>query len=101
TVVVNKIRDIYIPNAFSPNNDGTNDEYLGAGVMEGATAFSLTIWNRWGELVFQTSDPFEGWNGRKHNTGSEVPAGVYMVLVTFNGPRGEPFELQGVATVVR
>ncbi|MCB0580292.1 MAG: PKD domain-containing protein [Phaeodactylibacter sp.] len=91
----------FLPNAFTPNNDGTNDEYLGAGVMEGATAFSLTIWNRWGELVFQTSDPFEGWNGRKHNTGSEVPAGVYMVLVTFNGPRGEPFELQGVATVVR
>jgi len=91
----------YIPNAFTPNNDGLNDEYVGAGLMEGASDFKLTIWNRWGELVFETNDPFEGWNGRKHNTGKEVPSGVYMVLATFNGPRGEPFEIKGMATVVR
>ena len=91
----------YLPNAFTPNNDGSNDIYVGNGVMEGASNFNLSIWNRWGELVFETSDPFEGWNGRKHNTGREAPAGVYMVLVTYNGPRGEPYELRGVATVVR
>ena len=91
----------FLPNAFTPNNDGSNDEYVGAGIMEGASNFNLSVWNRWGELVFETSDPFLGWNGRKHNTGKEAPSGVYMVLVTFNGPRGEPFEIKGVATVVR
>ena len=91
----------HIPNAFTPNSDGSNDEYVGAGLMEGASNFTLSIWNRWGEQVFETNDPFSGWNGRKHNTGKEVPAGVYMVLVTFKGPRGEPFEIKGVATVIR
>ena len=91
----------YLPNAFTPNNDGSNDEYVGTGIMEGASNFKLSIWNRWGEQVFETSDPFSGWNGRKHNTGKEVPSGVYMVLATFNGPRGEPYELKGVATVIR
>lgn len=91
----------FLPNAFTPNSDGANDLYFGAGIMEGAVNFKLTIWNRWGEMVFETNDPFEGWNGRKNNTGQDVPAGVYMVLATFNGPRGEPFEIRGVATVVR
>ena len=91
----------HLPNAFTPNDDGINDQYLGIGIMDGATNFSMTIWNRWGEAIFETSDPFEGWNGRKYNTGQPAPNGVYAVLVTFNGPRGEPFEIKGIATVVR
>ncbi len=91
----------FLPNAFTPNNDGSNDEYLGKGVMEGANNFNMSIFNRWGEAVFETTDPQEGWNGRKHNTGQPAPNGVYMVLVTFSGPRGEQYELKGVATLVR
>jgi gliding motility-associated-like protein len=91
----------FLPNAFTPNDDGSNDIYVGAGVMAGARNFSMTIWNRWGEQIFESDDPFKGWNGRKHNTGEPVPSGVYPVLVTFLGPRGEPFEIKGIATVVR
>ena len=91
----------YLPNAFTPNEDGVNDKYFGVGVMEGATNFNLSIWNRWGEMVFETNDPSEGWNGLKNNTGAQVPSGVYMVLATFTGPRGERYEVKGVATVVR
>ena len=91
----------FIPNAFTPNNDSVNDEYLGVGIMEGATNFRMTIWNRWGELVFEATDPDEGWNGRKNNVGRDSPAGVYVVLVQFNGPRGELFELKGFATLIR
>jgi gliding motility-associated-like protein len=91
----------FLPNAFTPNQDGKNEEYRGNGVVEGITNFQMNIWNRWGELIFETDDPFEGWNGRKFNTGKVVPNGVYMVLVTFTGPRGEPYELKSVATLVR
>ena len=91
----------FLPNAFTPNHDGTNEVFRGAGVIDGATNFELSIWNRWGEMVFETNDPLEGWNGLKFNTGSPAPNGVYMVLVTFTGPRGEPFEYKGVATLVR
>ncbi len=91
----------HMPNAFTPNGDGLNDEYKGTGIMEGAQNFSMTIWNRWGEMIFETNNPNQGWNGKKFNTGQDAPAGVYVVLVRFNGPRGEPFEVKTFATVVR
>ena len=61
--------DIILPNAFTPNEDSTNDTYRGDGILQGAKNFSMTIWSRWGELLFETSDPEEGWNGRKFNSG--------------------------------
>ncbi len=91
----------HMPNAFTPNGDGLNDGFLGKGFLEGATNFNMTIWNRWGELVFETKDPAEEWNGRAQNTGGTSPAGVYVYLVTFTGPRGEPFEFRGFATLVK
>lgn len=91
----------HLPNAFTPNGDGLNDEYKGVGIMKGAQNFSMTIWNRWGEMIFETNNPDQGWNGRKFNTGAEAPNGVYVVYVRFFGPRGEPFEMKAFATVVR
>ncbi len=91
----------FLPNAFTPNGDGLNDTYLGKGLMVGATNFQMTIWNRWGELIFETNNPEDGWNGRKFNTGQESPNGVYVVVVTFRGPRNEPFEFKTFATLIR
>ncbi len=97
--VIPEIR-YFLPNAFTPNNDSTNDTFRGKGVMGGATDFVLTIWNRWGEQIFQTNDPEEGWNGRKNNTGKLSQNGVYLYIVKFNGPRGEPYEYKGTVTLV-
>ncbi len=47
----------YMPNAFTPNADGNNDTFLGKGFLEGVDDFSMRIWNRWGELVFETTRP--------------------------------------------
>lgn len=91
----------HLPNAFTPNGDGLNDAYLGVGLLDGATNFSMSIWNRWGEMIFETSNPDEGWNGRKFNSGAESPNGVYVVVVTFRGPRGEEFEFKTFATLIR
>ncbi|MFN0016161.1 MAG: PKD domain-containing protein [Saprospiraceae bacterium] len=90
----------FMPNAFTPNSDGQNDGFLGKGYLEGVTNFSMTIWNRWGEMVFETTDPTESWNGRKRNTGAMSPDGVYVYLVTFIGPRGQRQEYKGFATLV-
>ncbi len=70
----------YIPNAFSPNNDGINDSFSGKGYVNNLKTFTLNIWNRWGELVFFTSNPFFKWNGTIQNTGRICPPGIY----TFN-----------------
>jgi len=91
----------FLPNAFTPNADGLNDTYFGKGFLIGISSFNLSIWNRWGEKVFETTDPNEGWNGRYQNSGQEAPNDSYLVLVRFTGPRGQPFEFKGSATIVR
>lgn len=91
----------FLPNAFTPNGDGDNDFYRGNGIMEGAQDFNFAIWNRYGEKLFETSDPFEGWNGRKNNSGQLMDNGVYIAVVSFKGPRGKRFELRSYATLIR
>lgn len=91
----------YLPNAFTPNDDGKNDGYRGVGELFAITNFQMQIWSRWGELMFETTDPTEAWNGRKNNTGTMAANGVYVSYVTLTGPRGEKYEYKGFATVVR
>jgi gliding motility-associated-like protein len=72
--------ETYAPNAFHPNDDGLNDyfEIFGA-PCEGEN--SLRIFNRWGELVFETDQPYrEFWDGRLAN-GVDAPAGVYTYVI--------------------
>ncbi len=91
----------FLPNAFTPNNDGVNDSFQGQGMMAGIQNFRLQIWNRWGELIFETSDPGKGWNGKKTNSGRLLPTGVYLCVVSFTGPRGKAFHIKSLATLVR
>ncbi|MEM0993631.1 MAG: PKD domain-containing protein [Bacteroidota bacterium] len=91
----------FLPNAFTPNNDNFNEGYRGTGILTGVTNFNLTIWNRWGELVFETDDPEASWNGTKLNEGKQSPNGVYVCLVKFRGPRGQRFEYKSFATLIR
>lgn len=64
---------LYVPNSFTPNNDDYNNVFqpiLTQGYKKGTYVFS--IYNRWGELVFETSDPNVGWNGSVFNLGTEM-----------------------------
>lgn len=90
----------FLPNAFSPNADGTNDFFRGQGVMEGARDFNFQIWNRYGEKIFETNDPYESWNGRKFNTGELAPSGVYLVVVSYIEPRGQTIKINAYATLI-
>jgi gliding motility-associated-like protein len=90
----------YMPNAFTPNGDAKNEGFQGKGFLFGATNFRMSIWNRWGEMVYETSNPDDAWDGREQKTGKMSPAGVYVYLVSFRGPRGEPFEFKGFATLI-
>lgn len=91
----------FMPNAFTPNEDGLNDTYEGVGRMELARNFSLSIWNRWGEQVFYSEDPGRGWNGRLDNDGPMLPGGVYVYLVTYEVPRQGPVQQKGQFMMVR
>lgn len=91
----------FIPNAFSPNGDGNNDFFLGKGIFRGITDFEMTIWNRWGELIFQTDDPELAWNGQKNNNGAPSPNGVYVYKIQYTEPRGAVQNLKGFVTLIR
>lgn len=91
----------FMPNAFTPNADSKNEEFRGIGYVDGIRNFNMTIWSRWGEKVFSSSAPNEGWNGQKNNTGASLPSGVYVYLVTYIDPREGPQEIRGYATLVR
>ena len=91
----------HIPNAFTPNDDGKNDIFLGTGYLIGLRSFSMTIWDRYGSQVFQTTDPYIGWNGRENNTGELLQNGVYMCIVQYTGPQDRTFERKGYVTLMR
>jgi gliding motility-associated-like protein len=77
---------IKIPNAFSPGSSiGVNDEFKIA--YTSITAFKATIYNRWGNLLFQWTDPSKGWDGRVN--GKFVPTGAYTVIVEYTDSEGK------------
>jgi len=91
----------FLPNALTPNDDGSNDVYMGKGHTTFIKSFHMSIYNRWGERIFQTSDVNEAWNGRKNNTGQKAPNGVYIAIVAIEDCRGNKQEIKGFATVIR
>jgi gliding motility-associated-like protein len=95
------ITTYFIPNAFTPNEDGLNDGFRGTGILDGMQDFSMRIFNRWGEMIFETKDPSEHWNGRKKNKGDAVPEGVYLCITTYKSSRGENNEVRGYVTLIR
>ncbi|MCB9048393.1 MAG: gliding motility-associated C-terminal domain-containing protein [Lewinellaceae bacterium] len=83
TVFVDRRRDVYIPNVFSPNNDGQNDIFLIHGGSEAVEIKSFYIFNRWGEPMFEVfgfppNDPTYGWDGT--HRGELMNGGVYVYL---------------------
>ena len=70
----------YVPNSFTPNGDGINDVFKPSGEAIDITNYSMTIYNRWGKVVFKTNDINAGWDG-KYN-GEKVPTGVYAWKIT-------------------
>ncbi len=69
----------FIPNAITPNDDGTNETYNPQAT--GWERKQMQIYNRWGELVYSTTQPQEGWNGSYKN--AIVQDGIYIVKLTF------------------
>lgn len=101
TVDIVPFDSYFLPNAFTPNNDDRNDTYLGVGTLENIGDFNMKIWDRWGELIFETNDQFQGWNGQKNNSGPDLPNGVYVVLVTYESAREGLRQLKAYATLIR
>ncbi|MBL7890044.1 MAG: choice-of-anchor L domain-containing protein [Bacteroidia bacterium] len=97
TVVVLPDFYFYFPNAFTPNNNGKNDVYMGYGV--GIKSYRMRIFDRWGELIFETTDLYTGWDGTYK--GNKLPGGVYPVVFDLEGYMVNPMQKFGHVTLIR
>ncbi len=92
TVTVSESK-LEMPNAFSPNGDGKNDIYRAKqSSLQSIVEFKATIFNRWGQKLYQWSDPRGGWDG-KYN-GKTVKDGVYFVNVVAKGADGVEYKIR-------
>ncbi|TVQ51298.1 MAG: gliding motility-associated C-terminal domain-containing protein, partial [Saprospirales bacterium] len=91
-------RQVYIPNAFSPNNDGVNDEWTIYTAAE-AVEFEVQIYNRWGAKVFEQKGPSISWDGSYRN--EILPGGVYVFQLRLIFSDGEIVDRIGEVMLVR
>lgn len=88
---------VFTPNAFTPNGDGLNDDWG----VEGNTiaTFHLSVYNRWGELVFESFNQNDKWDGTYNETA--LPADVYGYYLEIQCIDGVPFFEKGNVSLIR
>lgn len=101
TVVKNLMVDedfhLFIPNAFTPNQDGLNDEFTITG--RGIKSFSMVIFDRWGEKLYETTNANQGWDGTYK--GKDCQIGVYAWKIKVASVLGKEKNLTGSITLYR
>lgn len=96
---------VFIPNAFTPNQDGLNDEFTiaGTGVLDGQSDkfdfFDLRIFNRWGSKVYQSNSLENGWDGTFK--GRKAESGSYRYQVEIRDHKGQVYYYQGKVSLLR
>lgn len=88
---------VYVPNAFSPNGDGNNDNFFVNG--KGLASMSFKIYNRWGNKVFETNQISQVWDG-KYN-GKEQSTGVFMYVLEVVFVNGKSVTESGDVSLIR
>ncbi|CAG0948397.1 MAG: T9SS type B sorting domain-containing protein [Bacteroidetes bacterium] len=97
-LTLNQHPSIYIPNSFTPNNDGINDSWKPEWAY--VENYKLEIFDRWGNKIFITEDPYEGWDGSSNN----IPcnSGVYVYYVYYSSFKNEKvYILTNSLTLIR
>ena len=98
TIIVQGESFIEVPNIFTPNNDGVNDEFRI--ISQGIDDFHCQIYNRWGQLIYELNEPNHTWRGRT-TSGTEASEGTYFVILTAKGFDGVDYEIQSSVTLKR
>lgn len=89
---------LYIPNAFTPDGNGVNDCFRALGNIL-VERFSLAVYNRWGEKVFESKDPTACWDGKYKN--QEAPMDAYVFYLSYKCPENRDFSTRGVLSLIR
>jgi gliding motility-associated-like protein len=103
TVVLSSESYIFVPNSFTPDADGTNDFF--APVIAGLTSdykYSFRVYDRWGEVIFETNDPSDVWTGNVRGGDYYAQPDAYIYEITLQLRAGEPpFRKVGTIILIR
>jgi len=91
----------YLPNAFTPNGDGLNDEFKPVQRYDLVKTYHLYIYNRWGQLIFDSPDINTGWDGTYKGQPVEQGTYVYKIVYTASSTGNEPQSVAGNVTLLR
>lgn len=87
-----------VPNVFTPNGDGKNDEFRVA--YRSLESFHCWVYNSWGKLVYEWDDPAKGWDGRV-NGRKNAPTGTYFYIIKAKGTDGVVHNRKGDINIIR
>jgi gliding motility-associated-like protein len=93
-----KHKELLIPNAFTPNNDGQNDVFKIKNITD-ERLIDFKVFNRWGTILFRTTDPNVGWDGT--NKGQPQPIGVYGYVIQIGYSDGYVETYKGTVTLIK
>ncbi len=97
SVFVEVLGPLFVPNSFSPNDDGRNDVFLPKSI--GLKKYNLQIYNRWGQRIFETSTLSEAWNGKYQ--GKDAPVDVYVWKIIYTDPKMGDKLITGHVSLIR
>ena len=102
-VIIDPSFYLYIPSSFSPNGDGINDTWKPVLTGFEQDFYSLLVFDRWGEIVFESRVPGESWDGKSSSNGSLVQNGVFTYVIVVGDALDEKsrHEETGSITVIR
>ncbi len=89
--------EVFAPDIFTPNGDNTNDYFIVKGRY--VTSYSITIFSRWGEVVYTSNDILVGWNG--FNNFVYAPEGAYTYKISATDINNKEFTKTGTVTLTR
>ena len=90
----------FLPNSFTPNGDGVNDEFFPVGDKISADNYSFKVFNRWGEMVFSTNEFGTGWDGKYQNNQVSTDAYVWKIDLV-DATTGDPKSFNGYVLLTR
>ncbi|MBX7242362.1 MAG: PKD domain-containing protein [Bacteroidia bacterium] len=99
TLEVKRVVTLSAPSVFSPNGDGYND-FFSIGYYN-INNFLIQVYDRWGGLVYESSNPQFQWDGKDIKKGKDLPEGVYVYVVKGIAFDGNKTEKSGTVTIVR
>jgi gliding motility-associated-like protein len=100
TVIIKPNLNIFIPNAFSPGPDNDVNKTFGpVGMLYGIKTLDMTIYTRWGELIYHTEDIEQPWDGTY--MGELVQEGTYLYLIKIKDVYNDVFRYSGTVSIIR